>query len=617
MSTKKGQRQLFIIVRGNEQRIKELIAHHANDLFYFAEKELFNACKTSPNVHLMEIDELEKQQINKHTFDQLKSIAEIPVGDKTFAELFQYHGFGGWYFHRYRIYFATCEIQHLAAKINRVIAHTEMPVVIADSSDAVKLFLPPDLPVSFITSGTAQKKQRDWGYFFKFLLLFSVHFFSGIFKARAFRKRKRIFLGMSTHFSKIGHQGVSTDTNNFYGKILDEAKNKDSGYLDLVAFPKPNGTNPQLPLSTMFKRQGMPSLGTGFITFYYGFFRRSARTHVKDGLAVFKSNYTLLEKLDVCPEHRYMMHLFKNLHTSTRMYLFQYSAFRKLLSGSAVKQIIAIDENNANQRSFLEAARSLHIETIGIQHGSIHYLHPSYIFGPDERKYRPVTDKLFLWGEQFKTLLTTNSCYLPEQCLVIGQPRMDYIFDPHFSEMDNCRDYLPENKRIVLFASQPQQDPNLRKQAALDVMNACADIEDLELVIKLHPNEEKPYYEQIRRELNVRAIVLKNEINLYHLLQRADIVITCFSTVGAEAIFFNKPLVVLDHLEQDVMNYIASGAGIPSKNQETLTRALRGLISGEQKISREAYASYTRDYAYALDGKVAERFWSGILLNGR
>jgi len=85
------------------------------------------------------------------------------------------------------------------------------------------------------------------------------------------------------------------------------------------------------------------------------------------------------------------------------------------------------------------------------------------------------------------------------------------------------------------------------------------------------------------------------------------VLITCFSTVGTETVYFNKPLVILDHLKQDIMGYAAEGVAFHATDAVSLTKILSGITNETLKIDREKYDSFIQNYAYRIDGKVAER----------
>jgi len=160
-----------------------------------------------------------------------------------------------------------------------------------------------------------------------------------------------------------------------------------------------------------------------------------------------------------------------------------------------------------------------------------------------------------------------------------------------------------------MFASQPQRDSVLREKAAFDVFTSVKDLENVELVLKLHPAEKDDfdYYRNIAKKAACNNFRIVLEFDLYLLISISDIVITCFSTVGAETVYFNKPLIILDHLKQDIQRYHEEGIAFQTTNDKELNEVIIPLLSGELKLDKKAYQEYIQKYALSIDGKVSER----------
>jgi chromosome condensin MukBEF complex kleisin-like MukF subunit len=84
-------------------------------------------------------------------------------------------------------------------------------------------------------------------------------------------------------------------------------------------------------------------------------------------------------------------------------------------------------------------------------------------------------------------------------------------------------------------------------------------------------------------------------------------VITCFSTVGSEAVYFHKPLVILDHLRQDIQNYHRNGVALQALNAEELKDLIDEILKGKININQNAYEEFINNYAYKIDGNVGRR----------
>jgi CDP-glycerol glycerophosphotransferase (TagB/SpsB family) len=194
---------------------------------------------------------------------------------------------------------------------------------------------------------------------------------------------------------------------------------------------------------------------------------------------------------------------------------------------------------------------------------------------------------------------------------VSGQIRTD-IIPVLMSKPFTKQHVLPvitSHEKLIVFASQPQRDPRLRKRAAMDVMQAVKEIPGAFLLVKLHPNErhDTGYYKNIAQQARLERIKITLDLDLYMLISVCDILITCFSTVGTETIYFKKPLVILDHLGQDIQGYHREGVALQARNSKELKTHLSSLLNGEAGIDETAYERFIEKYAYSIDGKASDR----------
>jgi len=129
------------------------------------------------------------------------------------------------------------------------------------------------------------------------------------------------------------------------------------------------------------------------------------------------------------------------------------------------------------------------------------------------------------------------------------------------------------------------------------------------IVLKTHPAElsDTKYYHSIAKQAHCKNYVIDPETDLYLLLASVDIVLTCFSTVGAEAVYFNKPLVIIDHLKQDIQKYYQEGVAFQASDRESIHKIVEELLSGRLKINASAYSRFIENYVFRIDGKVCDR----------
>ena len=109
------------------------------------------------------------------------------------------------------------------------------------------------------------------------------------------------------------------------------------------------------------------------------------------------------------------------------------------------------------------------------------------------------------------------------------------------------------------------------------------------------------------------------DIDVYTLISAADLVITDYSNIGAEAILLDKPLLTVNFIKEKFdfeQQYYRFGAALYfedyGKVEDTIIELLNyGKYSEELKAGRQRMAEM---YNYHNDGKAAERIVD-LLLN--
>ncbi len=89
--------------------------------------------------------------------------------------------------------------------------------------------------------------------------------------------------------------------------------------------------------------------------------------------------------------------------------------------------------------------------------------------------------------------------------------------------------------------------------AVQSLISICQDQKDIQLFIRLHPHlsvrsvedQQRWLYLNQQKSKNVNIISFDSKVDTYALVDNSDIVITCGSTVGMEAVFKGKPTITL------------------------------------------------------------------------
>lgn len=254
------------------------------------------------------------------------------------------------------------------------------------------------------------------------------------------------------------------------------------------------------------------------------------------------------------------------------------------------------------------AAKKLQIPTFAIQHGGISRNNLNYTFNAEDIRHDPLPNKTMVWGEMTANQLIQHSIYSHDQIDIVGQLRTDAI--PQLMAKRNRN--LSDSKTIV-FASQPlPHDQHTRYRMLHDFFKLIKDFKEHNLVWKPHPNEKKdiPSILKLAEEEGCKLVV--SEDDLYMLLSSSDAVITGYSTVGSEAVYFGLDLIVLDYSGADNAGYIAEGVGYHCSNYLEMKKAISSVISGEALCNSSKKHTYTQKRAYIIDGNVRSRIVTSI-----
>lgn len=295
--------------------------------------------------------------------------------------------------------------------------------------------------------------------------------------------------------------------------------------------------------------------------------------------------------------------------SSSSLFALKFNAWKSALKKHQPKSIVLIDENSPLTRCVVDAARANDIPTFALQHGSIHEQHPAYMNAAGDSNRDVFPDYTLVWGEHWKNVLTNKGNHPRDRIHVVGQQRTDVIFDLLRHQEALRKKLINTDQPKILFATQPQQDAQMRMRAAKDVFTALRNNPEFKGILKLHPAEkgDAPFYQGIALEVGCSNYELKSDEDLYVLLAAADVVITAFSTVGTEAVYFKKPIIIWDPLHQDLLGLIKLDLAFGVTDSESISKALHEILVNGQRKNESALDQFIREYVYQLDGKTAER----------
>ncbi|MCD4664156.1 MAG: CDP-glycerol glycerophosphotransferase family protein, partial [Bacteroidales bacterium] len=506
-----------------------------------------------------------------------------------------YHKFRTYFFLR-NLFFEIELIKKLTKEYKSVIYYTNSTYLsdLTFSSGNVKINL------------KTKSNQVNYLTLINYSIFFIVRLFLTTLHLKKLKYRKHIIIDHANKQSCLNLKTLMLEPGNYNLKYLFEKTDDDFLIIDDVEIPKFSTKGQNYMRKYFFKIQ--PKRIFSEFILARGLISSKIRKKLHNFSSSLQSIYNQIEPELENQDDKLIFSFIKSLHNSSRLYLFKYLSYKQFFKRFKFKTISSIDENSPRIKTILDAAKYQNIKTIGIQHGTIHELHPAYVYYKNDSLRNIVPDKTIVWGDNWLKFLVSKGNYRKESVYVAGQIRTDII--PKLLETKSKNPFIKsENESIIVFASQPQRDPVLRERAAMDVCNAVNNIKNSRLIIKLHPAEKNDYsyYENIAKKSNCKNYQIILNFDLYLLISLSDIIITCFSTVGAETVYFNKPLIILDHLKQDIQNYHKDGIALQATNSKELKHHIEMILSGNTNIDKTAYKNYILKNAYKIDGKVSER----------
>jgi hypothetical protein len=262
--------------------------------------------------------------------------------------------------------------------------------------------------------------------------------------------------------------------------------------------------------------------------------------------------------------------------------------------------------NEYSRTEWVGAARMEGIPVVAVQHGIIHRHHPGYVHGlPDPAM--PLPDRLYLFGEYERRLLTTRSVQPAESLRVVGSPRLDVAATKRADGTD-ARDAIRRELGVapadrLLAISTTFGPPRAIYTPASLAALLGGDLAGVHLVVKTHPNEPDDglharLIDGLRSALGVppARVTVIQAIDLYALLAAADAHLGIFSTVLTEAVAVGTPnLLAVTQATNDLIGYVEAGVAVPVRDAAELRIELDRIFAGAA-IDRDKRAAFLADH---------------------
>jgi UDP-N-acetylglucosamine 2-epimerase len=278
--------------------------------------------------------------------------------------------------------------------------------------------------------------------------------------------------------------------------------------------------------------------------------------------------------------------------------------------------VITMEDISPSLRVITRVCKINGVHTLVLQHGALAFDMQGFHVMPVE------ADKQAVWGEKSKSWAIHRGKSSESQ-IVTGNPRFDLLISVKNSfKKENSSVYnklgLNREKGIILIATQWYSEvgsccsPKTIERFIWKSLEAAKNFPERQVVVKLHPSYHQNYKEivsAIVTELDMKNVVV-TEKHLWQLLASCDVLIIQSSTVGLEAMLFDKPVITLNSVLNNFFNpYAETGAVIEINDEENLVPAITAALNDEKIRLRlkEGRERYVYDYAYAQDGEAGKR----------
>lgn len=547
------------------------------------------------------------KEATEELIDAIKNFGDKLVGDSMISRMLSIGNVPLWHYQRFRIFFLlknkwliTKAISYYLSHNNRVTCYTLGGINFNISDSRVNIIE---------SKRTSSKKVRNYEAIFNYLLFFKLRVIISLFRKVNLKEKKHAIIDRSLRQQCRNIKTMEKKWDNFNLYPLFDLNLPDILIISEVETPKFNNEKPFSLHSYYFNGEGRAKNTIyGEWILFKGLISVSTFTKLSTLKKHYKESVAAIQKLKLTTTDKRIFDAFTSLEKSSNFYLLKYLCYSRFFSKNKIENISAIDENSPATKCILDSARENGAQSIGIQHGNIGDSQPAYMYTSNDKLDKVMADKTIVWGKYWSDFLINVGNFPPESIKIAGQMRSDVI--PAMLERSSIyRASIEKSDFIAVFASQPIPDPAMRRQLAHDVFSCFSKVGSTLLIVKLHPAERHSaaYYENIAIEVGCKNYKIIYDFDLYELLAACDIVITAYSTVGSEAVYFGKPLIIHDPYNEDLLGYIKEGVAMQAIDHESMINLVEDIKNGKIEPDLSKYNDFIIKYAHAIDGKATER----------
>jgi hypothetical protein len=555
-----------------------------------------------------------KKLLYAQTLNTLLEFGDKQVSGIAISDWFTFGSMPLWHYQRFRIFFPLRNLMHELAELQQI-ALQFVKVTCFSSSNILLEYLDVPKNVDLRFGNPSDKQKTNYRVATSYALFALLRIIIGAFQVFNLRGKQHMIIDRSEKQICIDPLTLDSKLDNYNLSYLLDRSGKRFMVLSEVDIPKFNSSsNFRLHLYHFWQQGRMSRTIYGEFILFKAILKPSLRKEKHRILQVLNHSIERIGEATLSPYERTIFTLFVELKRTNGFFITKHLAYLRFLKKYHFVTISCIDENSPAVRCILDAGKANGTKIIAIQHGNIGNVQPTYLYTKRDKERHIMAENTLVWGNSWKEFLIKTGNFPPESVHIIGQLRTDVIPRLKNEELQDIHHELAGEKYLVVFASQPQPDAYLRRLAAYDVFSAVKDEKDILLLVKLHPAERYAfdYYKAIANEAGCLNYKLVYDIDLYRLISACQVLITCNSTVASEAIYFGKPLIILDHLHEDVLGYHAAGVAEQAFGSEDVKKMVRGFLDGKNKLDEHAYESFISHYAFRIDGQAVDRCLSFI-----
>jgi hypothetical protein len=523
------------------------------------------------------------------------------INGKSIAERLTEDGSSDWYYLRFSLFQRSRAKMIIAEEVNAVLDRI-------DSKAHITLYHSLPIPKGLLNRKIDQqaeaskaKKALPLDFLFNYAFLFLYRALFGNWgKTKLINSAKKMIIAnpyLEQELIELGSGKLKIGDPHLQNLIDLSLKEKDFIYLTQLRPPSLEA-NHQLKISSYFRKRPYDPKSFYFEPYLL-------KTYFSKGLKQahqkIKSFIGELEQLrgELNAEDAYLLNVLIGMKRTLFLAKWRELAAERLWERTAVKKVLTIDEHSLQNRSILVSAKQKKVQTYALQHGAISRANIAYRFIDSDVPFSPWPDLTFIRGEHTRIQLEQNQ-YPSSKLELVGHLRTDII--PYLKARS-------KGSSTVIYATQPMPpaDHDLKRRQLIDFLKLVKRNPNDEFLIKPHPNEsELNEYYSLESDPKYPNLKVANG-NLYLLLAECEVLITYYSTVGLEAIYFDKEVICLDYEKRDYQGYHTAEVAHRALNGDELIDIYQDIRSGELSTDPEKKKNFIAARAYKIDGKASER----------